>query len=384
MSVRSRFYDDSGGDRTYDSAALAQVLRGLVGDGVVAGIGNEIAVVDSIPAAMSVRVETGVAFARGYYLEVYSSAETLAIAAADPANPRIDRVVVRRDLAGRTGTLAVLTGTPAGSPTAPTLTQSEAGIWEIPLAQVAIAANATSLTNANITDERGTRALSRGRCAAHAGSHLPTTGSDPLATAAAGASAVGDSAAAGTAQSFARSDHRHAREAFSAPVASAPGDTQGGGAASTVARSDHRHAREAFATPAIVLGATPAAGAAGTPIRSDATIEAFDATVPVSQAVGDAAATGAASRAARRDHRHGMPGFGAAQAETAFGGSKADGSAATIARSDHKHGTPAAPTPASVGSPDARITPNTSGSFKIYVGTSTPTSPADGDVWVKG
>ncbi|HVM29533.1 MAG TPA: hypothetical protein VM305_02000 [Candidatus Limnocylindrales bacterium] len=384
MSVRSRFYDDSGGDRTYDSAALAQVLRGLVGDGVVAGIGNELAVADSVPAAMSVRVDTGAAFVRGYYLEVYSSAETLAIAAADPANPRIDRVVVRRDLAGRTGALAVLTGTPAGSPTAPALTQLEAGTWEIPLARIAVAAGATSIATANITDERGARAPSRGVAAAHASSHVPTTGSDPLATAAAGASAVGDGAAAGTAGSFARSDHRHAREAFAAPVASAPGDTQGAGAASTVARSDHRHARESFATPAIVLGAAPAAGAAGTPIRSDATIEAFDATVPVNQAVGDAAATGAASRAARRDHRHGMPAFGAAQAQTAYGQAAADGTALTIARSDHRHGTPGAPTPASVGSPDARITPNTSGSFKIYVGTSTPTSPADGDVWVKG
>ncbi|CAN5751227.1 hypothetical protein BH23CHL7_BH23CHL7_17390 [soil metagenome] len=384
MSVRSRFYDDSGGDRTYDSAALAQVLRGLIGDGVVGGIGNELAVLESSPAAMSVRVNTGVAFARGYYLEVYASMETLVISPAHATLSRIDRVVVRRDLAGRTGTLAVLTGTPAGSPTAPALTQTEAGIWEIPLASLAIAANATSLAAANITDERGTRALSRGLGAAHAASHQPTTGSDPLATAAAGASAVGDSGAAGTAGSFARSDHRHAREAFAAPVASAPGDTQGAGAASSVPRSDHRHAREAFATPTIALGSAADAGAAGTPIRSDATIAAFDATAPVDHAVGDAAAVGAAGRAARRDHRHGMPGFGAAQAETAFGGAKADGSAATIARSDHKHGTPAAPTPASVGSPDARITPNTAGSFKLYVGTSTPTSPADGDVWVKG
>lgn len=64
----------------------------------------------------------------------------------------------------------------------------------------------------------------------------------------------------------------------------------------------------AFATPAIVLGTVAAAGAAATVIRSDATIVAFDATVPVTQAFGDAAATGSAAKAARRDHKHAMPG----------------------------------------------------------------------------
>jgi hypothetical protein len=55
----------------------------------------ELAVIDSASVAMSVRVDTGIAFARGYYLEVYSSAETLVITAADPTNQRINRVVVR-------------------------------------------------------------------------------------------------------------------------------------------------------------------------------------------------------------------------------------------------------------------------------------------------
>jgi len=60
----------------------------------------ELAVIDSASAAMSVRVDPGVAFARGYHLEVYSSAKTLVITAAAPTNQRINRVVVRCDLAG--------------------------------------------------------------------------------------------------------------------------------------------------------------------------------------------------------------------------------------------------------------------------------------------
>lgn len=64
-------------------------------------------------------------------------------------------------------------------------------------------------------------------------------------TAAPAASAVADTQAAGTATTLARSDHRHAREAFGLPAASAPGDAQAAGVATTVARSDHVHAREA-------------------------------------------------------------------------------------------------------------------------------------------
>lgn len=135
----------------------------------------------------------------------------------------------------------------------------------------------------------------------HASRHLPS-GADALTSAAPGSSAVGDSAAAGSAESF--------------------------------SRSDHRHGREAFATPAIVLGTAAAAGSAATPIRSDSTIIAFDATAPTTQAVGDSAATGSAAVAARRDHKHGIPAFGSPAAVST---ANSDGVATTIARSDHGH-----------------------------------------------
>ena len=49
--------------------------------------------------------------------------------------------------------LASITGTPAGSPVAPT-TAGVAVLQRLPLAQVAIAANATTITSGNITDVR--------------------------------------------------------------------------------------------------------------------------------------------------------------------------------------------------------------------------------------
>lgn len=83
-----------------------------------------------------------------------------------------------------------------------------------------------------------------------------------------GASAVGDTADQGAANSVARSDHRHAREGFAAPAASAVGDTVAAGSAATVARSDHRHAREAFGSP-VSIAAANANGSATTVARSD-------------------------------------------------------------------------------------------------------------------
>jgi len=60
-------------------------------------------------------------------------------------------------------------------------------------------------------------------------------------SATAGASAVGDTAATGTATTVALSDHRHSREAFGTPGAVTGGATAASGSATTLARSDHVH-----------------------------------------------------------------------------------------------------------------------------------------------
>ena len=78
----------------------------------------------------------------------------LTISASDPTNPRIDRVIAEVLNAEYSGVsnlwqLRVITGTPAGSPSAPALPNNA-----ISLATVAVAALASSITNANITDLR--------------------------------------------------------------------------------------------------------------------------------------------------------------------------------------------------------------------------------------
>lgn len=102
---------------------------------------------------MQVKVPAGFAFVRGHF---YSSdaQETLAISAANPTNPRRDLVVLRLDPTANSITLAVVAGTAAASPADPTLTQTDAGVWELPLARVAVAAGATTIAAGNVTDLR--------------------------------------------------------------------------------------------------------------------------------------------------------------------------------------------------------------------------------------
>jgi hypothetical protein len=68
-------------------------------------------------------------------------------------NPRIDRVAVRWDAVERQISAAVLTGRAAASPTAPSLTRSD-NIYELALADIAVAAGAVSLAAGDITDRR--------------------------------------------------------------------------------------------------------------------------------------------------------------------------------------------------------------------------------------
>ena len=103
-------------------------------------------------ANMSVDVSAGRILVQGMRAE-NSTTKNLTIASNASGNPRIDRIVARFTTSGPTFVLDVLQGTPAGSPTAPALTQT-AATYEVSLAQIAVAAGAVSIVTANITDER--------------------------------------------------------------------------------------------------------------------------------------------------------------------------------------------------------------------------------------
>jgi len=141
----------------------------LFTEGVFRNWGNAFAVSEKGSGAnMSVDVASGRALveitntnlSHGKTYKVHADidgTENLTIATADATNPRKDRVVieilVNTDPNGNSSNvldLKVVTGTPAGSPSAPALPS----VNSISLGIVNVPAGATSITNANIEDDR--------------------------------------------------------------------------------------------------------------------------------------------------------------------------------------------------------------------------------------
>lgn len=129
--------------------------------GVHPTLGGELNVTQTGSPSMAVQVDTGYASipgtesgAQGNYYVVNLVTETVSVTASHATLPRIDIVVINiRDSfysgAFNDGVLQVIAGTPASSPVAPSVPANA-----ITLAQIAVGAGVTSITNANITDVR--------------------------------------------------------------------------------------------------------------------------------------------------------------------------------------------------------------------------------------
>lgn len=158
MATRYGFLDSVSGDRVYTASLFSRRISFVGSDGVVFTGTSPLKVSETSPAGLKVKVDIGAAFVQGRWFEVYSEAEELSITAPDPTNPRIDRVVVRVDYSAREVILAISDGTPAPSPAPPSL-ERDSSFWEISLASVYVAAGATGILDADITDERFDSAL---------------------------------------------------------------------------------------------------------------------------------------------------------------------------------------------------------------------------------
>lgn len=121
--------------------------------GVVGAPGDANLQVFANGSGREVHVRAGRASVRGHWF-LSDAQDTLAIAANSSGNPRIDRIVVQLDPSSDEAVLAVLEGTPGASPAAPSLTQTDTGVYELPLAQVAVANGVALISSGNVTDER--------------------------------------------------------------------------------------------------------------------------------------------------------------------------------------------------------------------------------------
>jgi hypothetical protein len=130
----------------------SELFKRLQNDGVAGDPTTNLLRVTGDSTGMNVKVAAGFAIVRGHIYQ-NTAQITLTITAA-ASQPRIDLVVLELDPTNNAILVKVVDGTPAATPAAPTLTQTNDAIYQLAIASVAVAANVTTISAANVTDSR--------------------------------------------------------------------------------------------------------------------------------------------------------------------------------------------------------------------------------------
>lgn len=149
MAEKSFPFPSVNGDRKYKASDWAGYFASVLSNGVFPA-GTQLQVTPS--TGMTVMLSAGSAWLNGYGYN-NDTALSLSIAVADGVLNRIDRVIIQWQRAARQITAVVKAGTPASTPSAPTLTRNE-DYYELCVATVAVNAGSVAITAADITDTR--------------------------------------------------------------------------------------------------------------------------------------------------------------------------------------------------------------------------------------
>jgi len=143
-------FNSINGDRTYTAEDISEMFAAALTNGVHPSPSDSLLV--TADEGFTLAILPGRCAINGR-LGVNRAAKTLALDPPAGSLPRIDSVVLRLDLAGRSITEHILKGFPAAIPEPAELTR-DAGIYEICLAHVLVEASAQSITQGAITDTR--------------------------------------------------------------------------------------------------------------------------------------------------------------------------------------------------------------------------------------
>ena len=166
MAQQSGFFnslkDGANYDRKYNANDYSNNMGAIIGTGVRRSGENDLRV-NAVAGTMNLTINVGRAWIQGrwYYNDAIFTDYTVPTAPMGDS-PRIDRVILRLDTnTGAFGDtekrlilLDYLQGEESLTPVAPALTR-EGGIYEIALADIYVGAGVTSITQENITDQRG-------------------------------------------------------------------------------------------------------------------------------------------------------------------------------------------------------------------------------------
>lgn len=151
MAIKSYFFNavESGGvyDRVYNAEDFTSFLGSLISNGVKAQPSYSLQVYAD--SGLTLQVAPGECWIKGHKMTV-DAAYSITLDAADSSLPRRDTIVARLDMTNRTMVLDVLKG--IASSTAPVRVPT---VNELALADIYVRPNATTITQADITDTRG-------------------------------------------------------------------------------------------------------------------------------------------------------------------------------------------------------------------------------------
>lgn len=151
----SGFFNSMNGDRKYNAEQVSAIMDGLISDGIFDSIGDHFAVTPG--TGMSVNVGTGRAWLNSTW-SYNDSPYAIELTVSSPSLGRIDLICIKVDHSTqvRQNSIVKIEGTPGSSPVEPTVTDDTTnGVYYHKLAAVSVAAGATSITAADITNYIG-------------------------------------------------------------------------------------------------------------------------------------------------------------------------------------------------------------------------------------
>lgn len=150
MAISYGFFNSINQDRTYNADQMSEYFDGLVSNGVYESVGSAMQV--TAGEGLAVNVQSGRAIIDCKWIK-NDAAQAITLTTAHVLLPRYTAIVIRLDRASRMISIVAKDGTPASNPEKPSMTD-DGQITELCLAYVYVGANASTITQANITDMR--------------------------------------------------------------------------------------------------------------------------------------------------------------------------------------------------------------------------------------
>ena len=156
MAFTFGFFDSVDGDRKYNAQQFSSIFDGIINDGVYQSIGDKFRV--TADSGLTVNVGTGRAWLKRKW--IYNSSPYAVTLDAANSQPRIDAITLTVNLkdSQRRAYIYVIKGTPAASPSRPSVDSGDNDIARMPLAYIRVPANATAISQSNITNAVGSSA----------------------------------------------------------------------------------------------------------------------------------------------------------------------------------------------------------------------------------